>query len=88
MAYNIKKNETNTSLVQRYLEYGHAMNQAFLIEAVSQHAELVVKNKEAFLKEKNQAISHAAWVKCAEDWLQCLEDRRIDRNEDSEEKEK
>jgi hypothetical protein len=76
MAYNIKKGETNTTLVEKFMEMGSPLNQAFLIDAVSKQAQLVVNNKEELLKQPDQFVSMKAWVKCAEDWLKCQEDRR------------
>ena len=76
MSYNINKGETNTELVEKFMENYTPLNQAFLINAVSQYAENVVKQKDELLKQEDSAINMEAWIKCAEDWLQCCEDRK------------
>lgn len=74
--YGIKKGETNTKLVKKYMDNGHPLNQAFLIQALTEHAQNVVEQKEQLLKQENTIVSMEAWVKCAEDWLKCYNDRR------------
>lgn len=67
--YHIKANqETNTKQVEKFMEWGSAMNQAFVMQALDQLAGAVITSKDELLKQQNAFISPVAWVKCATDW--------------------
>jgi hypothetical protein len=62
--------QTNGERVAEYMDYGSALNQAFVIDAVTKMAERVVANEaEVIAAAKNGFINGPAWVQCAKDWL-------------------
>lgn len=73
---------TNVDLVNNYMEFGSPLNQAFLIQAVTTFANVVIREKEKLIakdKKKPLVINPHAWVKCAEDWLD-QQQKRDDHN--------
>ncbi len=82
--YNVKLNETNTKLVEKFMEWGSPLNQAFVIDAISKLAERIVSNEADVLKQmENNFVSGPAWVQCAKDWQKCHSDRSDPQNQNA-----
>jgi hypothetical protein len=58
------------------MEYGSPMNQLFVFDALTKFSKMVIEQKEDLRKEMQTGfIDPDAWIKSAEDFLQCLKDR-------------
>jgi hypothetical protein len=76
MSYSIKKHETNTKLIHKFMEYGSPMNQLFLFDALTKFSKIVIEQQDELRKEMQTGFFDPdAWIKSAEDFLQCLKDR-------------
>lgn len=65
----LSSRKTNIELVNDYMDFGSALRQAFVLEAVDRYAKLVNEEREAMKKEmKNHVINPDAWIACADDW--------------------
>lgn len=63
------KNKSTVAKITEYMELGHPLNQAFVIEAVSRYAKQITDNKEQVRQDMaNTFINGDAWVQCAEQW--------------------
>jgi hypothetical protein len=65
-----KEFKSNVEQVTEYMEFGSALNQAFVMEALDRYAKQVVEAKDKVIESmKNSFISGEAWVQSAENWL-------------------
>lgn len=84
----MKKPTNNIEMLTNFMEWGSAMNQMFVVDAVSKLAESIVKNEESVLKSMENSFVHGpAWVQCAKDYLKQSEEfyGRFDQPIDEEE---
>lgn len=71
----MKKPTNNVEMLTNFMEWGSAMNQMFVVDAVSKLAESIVKNEESVLKSmENSFVYGPAWVQCAKDYLKQSEE--------------
>jgi hypothetical protein len=65
------KTQTNVDLVKDFMDFGHqgAVNQMFVVEALTKWSEIVIKNQAKLRKDmKDGFISADAWIACAKEW--------------------
>ena len=69
------KPKTNIQLVRHIMEYSQvgALKQAFVIEALYQYSQQILKDKEAW--PQNSFVSQEAWQTCAEETLASITGR-------------
>jgi hypothetical protein len=69
------KPKTNIQLVRHIMEYSQAgaLKQAFVIEALYQYSQQILKDKEAW--PQNSFVSQEAWQTCAEETLASIAGR-------------
>ncbi len=83
-----KQPKTNVDFFADFMNYGSAMNQMFVLDAVTKMAQKIVDNEEQVLKDMEGSFVHGpAWVKCAKDFLKASDefynrDRSLDSQED------
>lgn len=64
-----KRPKNNIEIVNDYMQFGSAMNQVFLIDALNKHAERIVKNQEQVREQMKDSFIHPeAWIECAKNW--------------------
>lgn len=84
----MKKPTNNIEMLTNFMEWGSAMNQMFVVDAVAKLAESIVKNEESVLKSmENSFVYGPAWVQCAKDYLKQSEEFYNRFNNPIEEKE-
>jgi hypothetical protein len=63
------KSKTNVQKVSEFMEFGHPLQQAFVMTAITAYADMV-RNKRLTLQQdmKDSFISPVAWIACADEW--------------------
>lgn len=71
------KPKTNIQLVRHIMEYSQvgALKQAFVIEALYQYSQQILKDKETW--PQNSFVSQEAWQTCAEEVIASITERNI-----------
>ena len=69
------KPKTNIQLVRHIMEYSQtgALKQAFVIEALYQYSQQILKDKEAW--PQNSFVSQEAWQTCAKEVIDSITER-------------
>lgn len=64
-----KKQVTNLSFVQEFMNYGSPLNQVFVMDAIGKLAEAVIQQQDKLREQMAGGFVHPeAWIKCAKDW--------------------
>ena len=64
-----KKQITNLSFVQEFMNYGSPLNQVFVMDAIGKLAEAVIQQQDKLRDQMAGGFVHPeAWIKCAKDW--------------------
>ena len=71
------KPKTNIQLVRHMMEYSQvgALKQAFVIEALYQYSQQILKDKEAW--PQNSFVSQEAWQTCAKEVITSITERNV-----------
>lgn len=71
MAAKAKKTKDNVKFVHDFMNWGSALNQIFVMQAVNQLAERVIQQQDELrISMKDNFVHPEAWIKCAADWKQ------------------
>jgi hypothetical protein len=63
--------KTNLEVVTEFMEWGSALNQAFVIEALTRYAKQITSNPDEVRKAMaNSPLHPESWIKCASDWME------------------
>lgn len=70
-------NLSNTELVTEFMEFGSPLNQAFVMEAITRYANLVIEQQDELRESMKDGFVHPeAWIKCAKDFNKLYERER------------
>ena len=66
--------KTNSEAINYYIDFGSALNQVFLIDAVLKFSREIVKNKDTVRELMKDSFVHPdAWITCAKQAIEILD---------------
>tara|TARA_R110000868_G_scaffold103681_10_gene285367 strand:+ start:314 stop:583 length:270 start_codon:yes stop_codon:yes gene_type:complete len=76
--------KTNSEAINHYINFGSALNQVFLIDAVLKVSREVIKSKDE-VKElmKGSFIHPDAWINCAEQAIKLLDFTQLENEQNN-----